>query len=61
MGNVAGRIWQDACDYGFWIKSQWTDKHMLFTYDSEDRDNEGELQGTWFVSEEGFKAFVIND
>ena len=45
MGNVAGRIWQDACDYGFWIKSQWTDKHMLFTYDSEDRDNEGELTG----------------
>lgn len=58
--KYAGRIWPDACDYGFWIQSHVTKTVMLFTHDLDDvRD--GELCGQWFSSEEGFKAFVIND
>lgn len=42
------RIWNDACDVGFWVVSPRTGKHMLFSLQDELRDEEGEVYGWRF-------------
>lgn len=59
-GPVAGQIYQDACDYGFWIESSRTGKRILLSFDSYDKCD-GEVVGSRYSSDEGYHALVIND
>jgi hypothetical protein len=64
-GTDYGRVYDDACDYGFTIVSRRTGKEVVFAHDHDDRDREGDLAGEWFVAvTPGYthlKALVIND
>lgn len=61
-GNPLYQIFNDACDYGFWMESARTGKLMLFLFESTDRSlNENEIYGWRLKSEEGFNALIIND
>ena len=65
--NPESQVYDDACDYGFTLISEKTGNEALFVFDKEDRDNEGELAGTWFQyfgrdnSLKGIKVLIIND
>lgn len=55
------RIYNDACDTGFWLKSERTGALMLFMPTKTDITSEGEVAGWNFRSEEGVKLLVVND
>lgn len=61
-GNPMYQIFNDACDYGFWMESARTGKLMLFTFEGTDKSPDGEeVYGHRLKSEEGFYALIIND
>lgn len=62
--QVSSRVWQDACDEGFFVKSHRTSTEILFTFFKEVRCPEGDLVATEFVSYglvETVTITVIND
>lgn len=40
--RVGGAVWDDSCDWGFIVQSERTGNKVLFTFDREIKDNEGE-------------------
>lgn len=70
IGYICDRVWNDACDVGFWLESSVTGVKKLFTFDGEDKypDGDGgfEIAGWRFTcyDKDGkveYKALVIND
>ncbi len=63
--EISGRVWQDACDVGFWVKSHRTGKERLFLFEAERRDNDGENMASIYVSrragEPTLTIVVFND
>jgi hypothetical protein len=59
-GKPFYQIFNDACDYGFWMESERTGDLMLFLYEGADKSSD-EIVGWRLKSEEGFNALVIND
>lgn len=63
-GEIGGRVYDDACDYGFDLKSERTGITLLMTEADVDRDREGEVTGWRFratarVSERHGKRTLI--
>ncbi len=60
---IDGRVWNDACDVGFRVKSQRTGNEVLFVQDCVKCDAEGEVTATEYVSQSSpvVKIIVIND
>lgn len=54
------RVWSDAADEGFIVKSPKTGTEKLFTLVDIER-REGDIVKWLFVSEDGFTATVFND
>jgi hypothetical protein len=67
LGYICDRVWNDACDVGFWLESSITGVKKLFTFEGEDRSPDGEELYGWRFNcydKEGkveFKALIIND
>lgn len=64
MRGCLGRIWDDAADYGFIMKSAMSGKEVIFTHNRDIEDAEGELQVEVFRAEIGgewFEAHILND
>ena len=65
--NFNSRVFDDACDSGFTMVSQKTGTEVTFTFEKDDRDEEGELMGIWFNSYsrddslKDIKVLIIND
>ncbi len=62
--SVFSRVWDDACDVGFKIKSTRTGVEKLFVFVRDmfhDSGNDHEFVGTVFKSEDGFTAVILND
>ena len=63
--RIMSRLYNDACDMGFVIRNPKTGNEVTFSFVSEDKDNEGEIQGWRFESIDWpfgcLKALVIND
>lgn len=64
--NHSRRIWDDACDVGFELKSAKTGKSVIFALEKVDTDAEGDIGGWWFTGhpfhEYGkIKVLLIND
>jgi hypothetical protein len=61
------QVWDDSCDVGFILKSPKTGTEVLFTFVSEVKDAEGEVQAwiyqnTPVTSEVGLlKVHILND
>lgn len=59
---ILNRIYDDACDVGFKIRSERTGVEKLFYFTHVDKDGEGDVAGWNFECNDGeFKALVIND
>jgi hypothetical protein len=56
-GEVIGRIWSDACDVGFYIKSPRTGREKLFTMSEKVFDAEGCVTAWKFVSLNSLNEF----
>ena len=61
ISQLNQRIYNDACDTGFWLKSEKTGYMMLFMPTEVDITNDNEIAGWNFKSEEGMKLLVVND
>jgi hypothetical protein len=61
IDQLKQRIFYDACDIGFWLRSERTRNLMLFTFEKPDVNNDGDVMGWNFKSEEGITLLVIND
>lgn len=63
--KYTGRIWQDACDAGFYVRSHKTGVMKLFTYAGAIVPNGGSFPadclGYAYTSEDGFRVDVLND
>jgi len=60
--RFVSRVWEDACDEGFWLKSPRTGSLVLFTLTVTTRSVEGEIIAWKFVSGSGlFTVTVLND
>lgn len=59
--NFTGRIWNDACDIGFILKSPKTGREILMVQTGHCRDGEGEVTIWIFESREGVMLNVLND
>lgn len=59
--KYTGRIWQDACDAGFYVRSHKTGEMKLFTYAGGMRNADNEWYGHAYTSEDGFRVDVLND
>lgn len=55
------RVWSDAVDTGFYVRSHKTGRTELFTWESEQHDHEGELVSTRYVSSKGWYVVLAND
>lgn len=66
-GLQAGQLYDDAADYGFWVKSERTGKLMAFSGGNREYDDEGELiSETYYpadvdLMEKGWTLVVYND
>lgn len=58
--TLAGRLYADACDVGFYVESPRTGKRVLFSEEDVER-REGEIVSWRYSSEEGFRIIVWND
>ena len=64
--EIGGRVYDDACDYGFDLTSKRTGVTLLMTEESTDTDREGEVTGWRFhatarVIERHGKRTLIRD
>lgn len=57
--TVDARIWNDACDSGFYIKSHKTGERKLFTCTDVSMDDEGDLAWAKYVSVDDNKIAVL--
>lgn len=48
LGDLLGRVWDDACDVGLTVVSDRTGARVTFVLGAETRDGEGELLYTDF-------------
>jgi len=55
------RVYKDACDIGFYVRSERTGRFLLFTETARMEASEGELAGWVFTSDDGFTIKVFND
>lgn len=58
------RVWDDACDVGFWMLSARTEQRVLFVYVQDERNEGGELVAQKFESyghEPKLTVTVFND
>ncbi len=65
---IFGRLYDDACDVGFAVRSHLTGKLVAFYLDREDRDGSGEdIYGWNFLPvdlklrDAGYRILIIND
>lgn len=58
--NLAGRLYADACDVGFYVVSQRTGRKVLFTESDVER-REGELVAYHYEADGGLHITVFND
>lgn len=49
-GETWGRVWYDAADVGFHVKSHRTGRVELFTLQAEHRDRDGDVTNWTFVA-----------
>lgn len=68
--KIAGRVFDDAMDVGFVLVSERTGTEVIFAQSGTDRDDEGELLGTYFspidrrgysVPNPQYRVLIIND
>jgi hypothetical protein len=60
--TLAGRLYADACDVGFYVLSERSGNRMLFTEEKVERDAEGETVAWHYVNEAGtIRITVHND
>jgi hypothetical protein len=63
--GAPGRIWADACDTGFILKSHATGRNIIVSLVGEARDSDGELQWETYqptrLSDPSFTLIVFND
>lgn len=64
--EIGGRVYDDACDYGFDLRSEKTGLTLLMTESGVDRDGEQEVTGWRFksagmISERHGKRTLIRD
>lgn len=60
--NPMRRCFDDACDVGFDMVSQWTGRTKRFFLVNERESSEGEVEGWDFQDHEGnFKVVIFND
>ena len=60
--TLAGRLYADACDCGFYVVSGRTGTKMLFTEERVERDGDGETVAWHYVNEAGtIRITVVND
>lgn len=61
-------VYNDACDLGFTLVGANNGIEAIFAETNEDRDADGELQGSWFacvwppkMKKAGWRALIVND
>ena len=59
--NFTGRVWNDACDIGFILKSPKTGREILMVQTGRSTDREGDVTSWLFESREGIIVNVVND
>lgn len=61
-GKVDDRVWADACDVGFKVRSNRTGKEVLFIQDAVITNSDGEVEATVYKSQDGrITIKVVND
>lgn len=62
IGLTPGRLYDDAADYGIWVKSHRTGNLEPFSYDGPDFDQEAEVISWKFTNHKhGITLIVYND
>ena len=60
-----GRVYDDACDEGFTMVSQWTGQEVVFALERRKTDREGDVQFWEYISVtpkfRGFTVTIFND
>lgn len=59
--NFTGRVWNDACDIGFILRSPKTGREILMVQTGRSTDREGDVTSWLFESREGITLNVVND
>lgn len=59
-GQIYSRIYDDACDMGFYIESHRTGQRVLFTLTKVQKDREGEIMFWEFKSRDGIEVTLFN-
>ena len=59
-GNLAGRVYADSCDVGFYVRSHKTGVRKLFIEEGV-RRLDGDVISWIYKSEDGFTIEVFND
>lgn len=58
--SMCSRIWDDACDVGFWMLSPKTGKKVLFMFEAEAKSPDGETSA-WLFRAYDPTAYVTSD
>lgn len=59
--RIAGRVYGDASDCGFLVRSHRTGRTMLFVETSSVRDGDGDVVAFRYTGEDGIAIEVFND
>lgn len=59
--TLAGRLYGDACDVGFYVQSHKSGEKVLFSEERIDRDAEGEILRWHYTASNGCSIVVFND
>jgi hypothetical protein len=54
-------IYDDAADIGFEVVSSKTGVKLLFSFESDELDAEGDLVALHFINQHGYKITILND
>lgn len=57
--HLVSRVYDDACDVGFLVRSTRTGRTLLFTHADRERDAEGELVADVFRANDGGRTLTI--
>ena len=58
--SVAGRVWRDSCDVGFYVRSHKTGVKKLFVETAVTRSH-GDVLSWTYESDDGLKIEIFND
>lgn len=58
--SMCSRVWDDACDVGFWVLSPKTGKKVLFTFEAEAKSPDGETMSWLFRAYDPTANMVSN-